>query len=513
MNLGSYQEGRFYSIAFSGRPRISDEWVKAAGMASAPGWTGDDDFQRTFRTITLLHETSHYLHDLSLGTSLRSDLLLDESAHWLFDAMRESDAPIPCPVTREFCSSEPASLRQALESFAASRSQLPNDDECRVLEASRRISEERDRLPSIAELEEASVAVTTAMACCTLCGDSKDLGYLGSETVRSLLLGEGLSKVYFYARAIFDSTLGKLFGIADYQNDNWPWDYFDGSTRRLGDLKFLSLVDVALHVPPTWYSDGLIKSGGRLTTLDFNPSHRYVQAIKAVARQGGFPEAAIGFGFHRTIFNAICNDPQLQWPNYDDTNAAWMLMLDDAKKSGSISSGFKYRSVVEKNRQADAWLTQNPVKSCFDLYVPLFQLTPTGFDWIVPMGKAEQKHVFMEFPAKCLPAYMLLDVAAMEKPFGLESSKWINPISLEEHMTNVWSFLREIVARCVCRALQDAVFQKSYFACPFADAGCDVAQPACKALTSVSQTPVHGCAIRRYFERLNLRPNALSWRQ
>jgi hypothetical protein len=131
------------------------------GHPSAHGWTGDDDFQRTFRAITLLHETSHYLHDLALGASLKSDFLLDESAVLLFDAMRESDTPISCPVTPGTCPSEPPSLRLALQSYVISHPQLPQDLAHRPFEPTWGVSEDINRLPSIVELEEGSVAAAT----------------------------------------------------------------------------------------------------------------------------------------------------------------------------------------------------------------------------------------------------------------------------------------------------------------------------------------------------------------
>jgi hypothetical protein len=64
---------------------------------------GINDLQQTVRIITLLHETSHFIHDLSIGACLNRDFLLDEAAAVLFPltASIAQNRKLVCPLLSE----------------------------------------------------------------------------------------------------------------------------------------------------------------------------------------------------------------------------------------------------------------------------------------------------------------------------------------------------------------------------------------------------------------------------
>src|SRR5215469_15871783 len=81
--IGSYLPARFYSLSKLGVPHEPGLYsVKGVGRATefspavgeVPGGVAT-----TIRLVVLLHETSHYLHDLSLGACMASDCALDQS--------------------------------------------------------------------------------------------------------------------------------------------------------------------------------------------------------------------------------------------------------------------------------------------------------------------------------------------------------------------------------------------------------------------------------------------------
>src|SRR5262249_45477680 len=102
MNLGSYQIGRYYSTSFSGMPGEFELLHAHKGVGRTPNMLLKDDsggWQKTMRIAALLHETTHYLHDLSLGACVAADELRDQSALLLWSSLRGDygNERIVCP--------------------------------------------------------------------------------------------------------------------------------------------------------------------------------------------------------------------------------------------------------------------------------------------------------------------------------------------------------------------------------------------------------------------------------
>ena len=60
----------------------------------------DDGIWKTLRLITFLHETAHYVHDLSLGYCMQNDFWQDEAAGALFSALKrlgKRNSLVSCP--------------------------------------------------------------------------------------------------------------------------------------------------------------------------------------------------------------------------------------------------------------------------------------------------------------------------------------------------------------------------------------------------------------------------------
>jgi hypothetical protein len=93
--FGQYQLGLFYSETFTGEVfNPFDPLSSLTGVAK-------DNIQETLQLVILLHETAHYVHDLSLGACLNNDFILDESAAITFQLLYDltSKQKTVCPLS------------------------------------------------------------------------------------------------------------------------------------------------------------------------------------------------------------------------------------------------------------------------------------------------------------------------------------------------------------------------------------------------------------------------------
>src|SRR6187455_1715800 len=64
------------------------ELMEGRGLGREPGLVSGGGYAKTLRLVTLLHETAHYLQDLTLGTCIQADRYSDIAGGHVFEAVR-----------------------------------------------------------------------------------------------------------------------------------------------------------------------------------------------------------------------------------------------------------------------------------------------------------------------------------------------------------------------------------------------------------------------------------------
>ena len=102
-SIGSYKLGAFYSSSFSGE-RLETELASLHGVGRKGERTQikyiHGGVNKTLRLVILLHEASHFVHDLSLGTCLNRHYLLDQSSAIQKEFLRDvsKNDLVSCPL-------------------------------------------------------------------------------------------------------------------------------------------------------------------------------------------------------------------------------------------------------------------------------------------------------------------------------------------------------------------------------------------------------------------------------
>jgi hypothetical protein len=74
-----------------------------------------------------------------------------------------------------------------------------------------------------------------------------------------------------------------------------------------------------------------------------------------------------------------------------------------------------------------------------------------------------------------------------------------------------WTFLQEIIFRAMCRTLQRAFVTGRSMKCPWADRGCQAAQPSCRNIRKLDEIPKENCALREFLKFRGINLEQVSW--
>lgn len=519
--IGQYHPGLLYSESFSG---MFDE----ATLNGPTFGVGRDDIQATVRLIVLLHETSHYLHDLSLGTCLNSDFLLDEAAGvtWSLLASLTSAQEVVCPIvdfewnTKDQTQREREAVkfiveREGLANFPRSQPTIVNVGSL-ALDPESGLTDET--VLTGEHLLEGIVALKTMIGLAQRANNKKDRAYLRGIAKDLPLLPDSLEATYHVALRLFDAMIGPLLAETNPRRlRSWPDDVYDTAenVRLLTDFGFLMVADIALHVPPTEVIFERVKSG-RNEPLDFQPVPRFLKAMEVLRRHGGFPPAGEGGsqGFYQVLYDWLAE--KLDWPSYDETQGGWEAKLAVFhEKRRLMSDRYRLRMVLERRKNSMSVLFNEATFACALQAVPVIHLTPTGLKILRTIVTG--KNVFsipFESPTMSVWELWNLEEAVQDSTWQKlkEDSTSLDPYeAMGREILRAEVLLQEIMIRSMCRALQSAVLKENSLRCPWAERGCHVAQTKCKKIQRLSDVPHHECALRKYAESRGINVNRVVW--
>lgn len=521
--IGAYKLGCFYSESFSGVPLERDLILpREVGRSGGP--------MMTLRLIVLLHETSHLLHDLNLGTCMDLDYSLDFADGVLKAALRQMQdlhrgQGVRCPLLKgenRWAWMADKTLREAfeiVESMEAmkgrllgrtpglSRYALGLSGTFRGLEA------DLDGLSGTA-LMEGLVAVKTAGTIAERATGPEDMAYLQENLPSLKILPETMAEPYQVARRIFDATIGvHLTGGYDYRLDTWPEDY-TGSPRMLCDLGFVYLADIALHIPPAFVREEWIKQR-KYAADDFIPVKRFCRMLGTLLRWGRFPmgnSQADPEHFYNDLFDEFARVHH--WPTVGETNQQWKTMLGIMREQRKeAADGYRFRMVVEREKRPDAIIMRDPLSACWSQSIPVLHLTPTGYKFFRGLQTTQNLMLMpLEFADMMADEVFFTNLPLWKNApdeIRLDDRKAMEDWNLDANNSNL--IMQEAVYRSLCRELYRALLYKKSLTCPFSKQGCRAAQPACKRITELGSIPKEGCCLYAYLQQDGLDPNTYYW--
>lgn len=500
MSIGSYHPGRFFSEARSGVP-YETLFDLSIGRTEKHGVSGG--YPRTLRLITFEHETSHLVHDLSVGCMINADLMLDEMAARVVAIVHQRSAKggMLCPASgheEEWTADEQSALERIesrqfwIDLFTGGL--LTSD-----------LEKGPDVEPSAKALLEGLVAIKTLFEMSQRAQGQDDLDYLGQWKHLLPLLPENLEPIYSLARKHVGEFLGPSFALDT--DDDWPYDYLGLSPRRIGDLALMYLADLALHVPPEHViQERLATERNRIE--DFSPVHRFQTALECIGQLGGFPEYQgrndeEGMDqYYRAVFDSIAHP--CGWPLLSETNSSWLAVLKSLRdRRGSASDGYRHRLIAHRDLHPSRVVLGSGIRACMENGIPIVHRTPKGIKVFLSIGE-----VVIVLPE--MSSFMA--VSRMKE----KVKRWRNhpregPVDPEVEHEHAEAFQQEIIMRMLCRRLQDAVVAKPSLVCPLAQRGCEVAVGNCRRVVELDRIPQSHCALREYLRLVRINPGGVRW--
>jgi hypothetical protein len=514
---GSYQPGIFLSEGVMGIPWEADLMTESR-LGQKSGIFSGGGYAKTLRLVTLLHETEHYLQDLTLGTCIQHDRHTDAAGAHTFMAARllaERQESVACPLD--------ARLNSGLEDEAAmhfDEARHAHEQAWTLVDDGVWVQRFVDGagVPELPDglsgrmLIEGLTAVRVAALVAARCHDEEDGRYVNAARRAVPMLPEDLPPLYRDARALFAAVLPVAPDPAEaVADDAWPTGYFSSSRGYL-DTGFSILADIALHVPPAEVSESRIEDGVN-THWDFSPPYRFLFALAHFRTAGGFPDAAepsAGYdGFYRQIFDDLAADPNLRWPTLEETDGAWLELIRMLKAHRrSASDGYRGRLLWSRHKRPALTSSADPIRTLVEQAVPVLHLTPTGLKVLQGVGGATQSVVApFEYPGMDAMAFAKGQFAPWEDaPAQLTAAE-----AFEHQQRMLPSLLQEVVFRALFRALYRAILMEPVYRCPFAERGCAAARPECAALDRLDDAPEDGCALRLYLGFQELDPASFNW--
>jgi hypothetical protein len=492
--------------------------VGRTDMGGMPGGT-----QKTTRLIMLLHETSHLLHDLSLGTLIVCDYIRDQSSglltralHILSEQGGEAKVPLIAAGSIHDWLADPK-----LKDLATGILICENMQETLLGTPSGlvRYCEERewfrDAMNNVPDLSgeaicEGLVAAKTVINLSDRINGPEDAEYLEVHKHALHLFPDNLPLLYNTARRVYDKAFGDLLNPRKWNTEEvWPLRYYN-SPCFLSDLGFIYLADIALHIPPEFVSDQRI-SEGRNSPNDFNPAFRFCMAIDYLRRRGGMPEADTSKSpeyFYVTLFDSIASDPQLRWPTFQETSDAWKAFLWQAKKTRRESvDGYRYRLIVEREKAPHTVVTKDPILVCWGQGVPIMHLKPSGFEILRGIKTGSNLNI--------LP--LVIGDMAVREMFRSEIPLWEDAPTevssdqlgsyLEGENNKAMLLHQEAIYRSICTEFRTSVLYNDHYSCPFTPQGCNPGEAPCLDQKRIEKN----CIISDYLAQDNIDPTCIIW--
>lgn len=548
LTVGCYRPGQFYSEAICGVPWEQDFLfpggvgredccglqhtingnihesiiIQPWGLPAEAG-TSRGGPEKTRRLIILLHETSHLLHDLSLGVCMVLDSILDITSAMVLDCVKSLslEKEIQCPLLSDGSSPRwvhtpqiSTLLRtvQEMESLVHGMIQeaVPlTPDITGILRTNRRaVGKDIPSHISGLWLLESLVATKTLLALVARVKDYDDAMYLGSHKEELSILPEDLPPQYSSARELFHAVFSQVLGFTVQPTSfYWPHDYAH-SLIRSADIFFIIVADMALHIPPYLHMRDRIEKGSN-SWEDFHPGRRFSQALSTILRErtAALSHFAARKPNYEALFDWIAMNQHPAWPTLQETNGMWKQLTGFMKLTRQeASDGYRFRTLVERHERWFDLVVGDSLLSCWRLWIPVFHLTPTGMKVLCVKQIADRLHISQIET----PNTEVFDIFHRNYGHWADASA-DNDISAQAN--NELSFRQEVIYRSICRELHRAWLYCSFMACPLAGKGCRAAMECCHKLTSLAIIPHEGCCLREYLNQDKVDPSKIVWPQ
>lgn len=280
-------------------------------------------------------------------------------------------------------------------------------------------------------------------------------------------------------------------------------------------VSFLLLCDIALHIPPVPWEKFEENKEDSLPAC-YLPYERFFLALETLHRNDGFPDAVDGTDFYITLYNFLAEDNQ--WPTFEAVQNDWLELLRYRMQKMAFTTSDHYRfsvGIFKRNHPNDV-LFAHPAKIFSICQLPVliryYEGKNSFFEW-------------MDF--KETPFYSVMDNdpnALTRDPYDIMTS-YYNPWTFETAQSafrqygfsNVKSFpltfLREIFCRIISKEFWSTAVdkKKKYFCCPLIELSCKDAKETCSCISDFSRLPQR-CCVRVWLSDYRINPNIIGWR-
>lgn len=514
--VGNYRMGLFYSSSMSGIPYdipgvgggFSSYLSSALGLG-----VSKDNIPETIRIVTLLHESIHYIQDLSSGMLINRDLMLDELAEiqyqYLRNISKNEEILLPIITNKRFHEKISKQAISVIEEKYLFLDTLFNGV-CTV--DTHGIFD----LPAIIEINTKSLlegiaCIKTLLLLPSRIKQKEDLEYLKKIKEDISILPDSLPEVYSTAYKYFCEAIGSwFFEDKKWKERDWPYDTISPSEIKFLDMAFIHIAEIALHIPPFEY---IIEMMDEYDIECFIPSIRFVKMINEIIKYRGFPDLISNDlnSYHGELFDWFAE--KLGWPNYLETQGGWEVYqkyLRDQVR-GTMSDGYRYRIILERSLRSKNYLYGDPQQILMSQTIPTFHSTPTGFK------------IFQNIPNILNPKEEIGNFFVEPWDYMLFSGKkWINTKqenNLENNAENItqemlrWpDFLQEVIFRSMCRSFQNAIYNDTFLTCPWSEGTCSYKNLKCEKIKSLKDLPIIKCALREYIKNMRLIDYNFIWK-
>jgi hypothetical protein len=455
---------------------------------------------------TTIHEVIHYSHDFLLGSEMLRDMLFDNISYYIVNIINsmstEEKAYFPLinhPIIKQEENCEINILLEMYHQYFNSNTFL------KIANAN---GEEIDRIDfGTFNILEAYTAMKTYF----LIQKRQDKFKIKLDTNQTTV-----NKRFFPGTEQKDNEIYKMvWDIYNYSIGRKL--VYDGKQLDMDQeheiISFMLLCDIALHLPPEYFIRHYIEN--KNLSLDFfSPGVRYIQAIKAIAENKGFPDAEPDKKFYITLFNFIAE--KYSWPTFEETQNAWeYIFLDRLKRGFMVSDLYKLMAIDYRNNNANLAVVSELCDIFSKLGIPILSIY-------------EDDHKFFEYIRFFQETVHTVegDRTAFEHfndPFFIMTT-YYNHWSLDKFINEQNShkevncsillsgeFIREIYCRIIAKEFFYSVLNKDCFDCPMASMRCKSANATCSSMKNFNSFPAR-CSLEIWLMDLKIKKDNVEWR-
>lgn len=456
---------------------------------------GDDDYNISMISYnSIIHETTHLIQDYSLGSEMVRDILYDEI----------------CGLVLSYIKNQTSNFQTIT---------FPLEDQLKHTPVLGNLYDVYTNWYS--ELFKDAVSLTLIYKN----GDEQNF----SLTTDELLEAYAAARSYHHMTSFIHPFPELNYAYFNYNMDvkyKKTWDIyrlycsferkdFTGS-KKTPDLQldinsFLLICDIALHIPPLTFNNPIEQCD--LPEYQI-PCMRFLQALKTVQKNKGFPDAVDGTDFYITLYNFISKDNK--WPDFNQVQDMWINFLNYRMSHFGLMISDLYRFYVAhyKLQKSNAIIFGGLPDVLCSYRIPVllryFNEEGSTLEWVqfddspFLFSKSDEVNSLLFDPYKIMTRYYnFWTLSSLKKAVHENEPNSGSSIPL--------IYLREIFCRSISKEFWHAVLKNSYFRCPLIDLNCRDKLEICLHIKNLANLPCR-CCLRSWLFDYKINPHLIEWR-